>query len=46
MLVETSTYLAAMLREFFIAGGRVVVRDFASSADFVAVALARQEAHV
>jgi D-amino-acid oxidase len=37
MLVETSTYLAAMLREFFIAGGRVVVRDFTSSGDFVAV---------
>jgi glycine/D-amino acid oxidase-like deaminating enzyme len=37
MLVETSIYLAAMLREFFIAGGRVVVRDFASSADLVAL---------
>jgi glycine/D-amino acid oxidase-like deaminating enzyme len=30
MLVETSIYLATMLREFFIGGGRVVVRDFAS----------------
>jgi D-amino-acid oxidase len=37
MLVETSIYLAAMLREFFIAGGRVVVRDFVSSADLVEV---------
>jgi D-amino-acid oxidase len=35
MLVETSTYLAAMLREFFIAGGRVVVRDFLSTGDLV-----------
>ena len=37
MLIETSAYLAAMLREFFIAGGRVVVREFAASADLAAV---------
>jgi glycine/D-amino acid oxidase-like deaminating enzyme len=37
MLIETSIYLAAMLREFFIAGGRVVVREFASSGDLAAV---------
>jgi glycine/D-amino acid oxidase-like deaminating enzyme len=37
MLIETSTYLSAMLREFFIAGGRVVVRDFASRADLAAM---------
>jgi glycine/D-amino acid oxidase-like deaminating enzyme len=38
MLIETSVYLSATLREFFIAGGRVVVRDFASRADLAAVA--------
>jgi D-amino-acid oxidase len=37
MLIETSIYLAAMLREFFIAGGRVVVRDFASIGDLMTV---------
>jgi glycine/D-amino acid oxidase-like deaminating enzyme len=38
MLVETSIYLAAMLREFFLAGGRVVVRDFASGDELLALA--------
>jgi glycine/D-amino acid oxidase-like deaminating enzyme len=37
MLVETSIYLSAMLREFFIAGGRVVSRDFASGGDLATV---------
>ena len=30
MLIEPSIYLAALLRDFYIAGGRVVVREFRS----------------
>ena len=30
MLIEPSIYLAALLRDFFIAGGRVVVKEFRS----------------
>lgn len=30
MLIEPSIYLAAMLRDFYIAGGRVVVKEFRS----------------
>jgi glycine/D-amino acid oxidase-like deaminating enzyme len=37
MLVETSVYLAAMLREFRIAGGKVVARDFGSATDLLSV---------
>lgn len=37
MLIETSTYLAAMLREFFIAGGRVAVRDFRTRDEVLAL---------
>jgi D-amino-acid oxidase len=37
MLVETSTYLDAMLRDFHIAGGRVVVREFASPEEMLAL---------
>jgi glycine/D-amino acid oxidase-like deaminating enzyme len=37
MLIETSVYLAAMLREFFIAGGRVLVREFAAGDELLGV---------
>ena len=37
MLVETSVYLEAMLREFRIAGGRVVVRELTSPEDLLAL---------
>jgi hypothetical protein len=30
MLIEPSIYLAALLRDFYIAGGRVVVKEFRS----------------
>ncbi len=30
MLIEPSTYLSALLRDFYIAGGRVVVKEFKS----------------
>ena len=29
MLIEPAIYLNALLRDFYIAGGRVVVREFA-----------------
>ncbi|HXH07717.1 MAG TPA: FAD-dependent oxidoreductase [Vicinamibacterales bacterium] len=37
MLIETPIYLNAMLRDFFIAGGRVVVRELRSKADLLAL---------
>lgn len=33
MLIEPSTYLPALMRDFLVAGGRLVVRDFATSRD-------------
>ena len=38
MLIETSVYLEAMLREFRIAGGRVVVRELAAREEVQALA--------
>lgn len=37
MLIETSRYLETMLREFRIAGGRIVVRGFADAAQITAL---------
>jgi glycine/D-amino acid oxidase-like deaminating enzyme len=37
MLIETSIYMATLLREFQIAGGRVAVRDFASRDEMLAL---------
>jgi glycine/D-amino acid oxidase-like deaminating enzyme len=37
MLIETSTYMAAMLRDFYIAGGKLVVRDFSSRDQLLAL---------
>lgn len=37
MLIEPATYLNALLRDFFVAGGRVVIRDFRSREELAAV---------
>jgi glycine/D-amino acid oxidase-like deaminating enzyme len=37
MLIETPIYLNAMLRDFVLAGGRVVVRELRSKADLLAL---------
>ena len=37
MLIEPPIYLAAVLQDFFIAGGKVVVREFASATEIVAL---------
>jgi glycine/D-amino acid oxidase-like deaminating enzyme len=37
MLIEPAIYLNAMLRDFYGAGGRVVVRDFATARDLAAL---------
>ena len=37
MLIEPPVYLTAVLQDFFIAGGKVVVRDFASANEIVAL---------
>ncbi|HSC27214.1 MAG TPA: FAD-dependent oxidoreductase, partial [Vicinamibacterales bacterium] len=35
MLIETSTYLTALVRDFRLAGGRIVVRDFTARAELL-----------
>jgi len=37
MLIEPAIYLAALLRDFMIAGGRIVVRDFAATRDLMSL---------
>ena len=37
MFIEPPTYLRALLRDFHLAGGRIVVREFASSAEVAAL---------
>ncbi len=37
MLIEPAIYLAALLSDFFIAGGRIVVREFADARDLTAL---------
>lgn len=37
MFIEPATYLRALLRDFHLAGGRIVVRDFASAAEVAAL---------
>jgi len=37
MLIEPAIYLAALMRDFFIAGGRVVVREFSERRELMAL---------
>jgi glycine/D-amino acid oxidase-like deaminating enzyme len=37
MLIEPAIYLAALMRDFMIAGGRIVVRDFAETRDLMSL---------
>ena len=38
MLIEPAIYLNALLRDFFVAGGRLVIRDFRSREEVAGVA--------
>jgi D-amino-acid oxidase len=35
MLIEPSTYLSALLRDFFTAGGKIIIREFAETRDLM-----------
>ena len=37
MLIEPAIYLGALIRDFHAAGGRIVIREFASARDLVAL---------
>ena len=37
MLIEPAIYLAALMRDFFIAGGRIVVREFSEARELISL---------
>ena len=37
MLIEPAIYLNALIRDFQVAGGRIVIREFASARDLIAL---------
>jgi len=37
MLIEPAIYLNALMRDFYVAGGRIVVREFAEARDFMSL---------